>query len=202
MRMPRNLRHVKNVANELYHQLLEAREHGHETIADLPPDLTRDIGLSLSALIEVSTESRELEATIREQLESVLATLLPPTATGTVSVETTQDEVARAIGDRPRWRDRDRSLKQSPRDFFDAHYPDYTEIGLTWPDLLKHDPDLYHRLHVHQSRHKSDRIALLTKSQAALSRLDSIRKADPSLSLDDLAKIVQVAVRKGRKKQI
>jgi hypothetical protein len=200
--MPQDLRNAKNVVTQLHGQLAEARERGCVTIGDLPPEVSHDIGVTLSTLIAASTESASLESAIRKQLVSALLALVPEATHRTPSTAPTSDRAARAIDGRPRWRDRDRSLKHSPRLFFDLHYPDYAEIGLMWPDLLKHDPELYRALHVHQNRHKSERIPLPTKSQAALTRLDNIRKANPDFPLDDLNRLIRVALRKTRKKTL
>lgn len=105
-------------------------------------------------------------------------------------------ELAQRITDRPRWACRSPSDKQTPLEFFFAHYPDAAQIQLTWVALRRHDPSLYSGLQVHRSRNKLDDIPLLTKSQAIIARVAAKRCAGVPVSLDEAERLARFFKRK------
>ncbi len=172
-----SLRQAKNAATGLHNKLAEVRYRGYESLGDLPPELLSGVNHHVSALM------------------AELVAILPPAVPESVA-----DKVHDNIARRPLWRDRDRSLGETSRAFFFRTYPDWKEISLTWPILLKHDKDLYHALKTQEHRNEADRIPLPTKTKTVLSKLARICLSDHSMSISDLHSAVRAASRLHRKR--
>ncbi len=170
---------TKDAVLDLQDRLIDARSRGYLALGDLPPDLLSEIRHRLSAVLS--------------EAASALAKDEQRPADNTIEA---------TISNRPRWNDRDQSLKQSPRDFFLAHYPDWQSMGLTGPILKRLDPVLYARLATHGNRYPQERIRLPTRAHTAFARYAKIVEADKTLTIEDMERIVRAVRRKTRKRRL
>ena len=184
----RSIPDAKRMTYRVIDLFADASNLGYETIGEIPIELRQELQRYVAALYSDLARMNELE------LKEVLSDC------GAEKLFRENEERAVELSKRPRWSDRNPSLKQTPGDFFYQHYSDWHELGLSWAELRQLDYPLYNILMVQQSRGKIDRIPLPNRTKTVVDVLKGISLPDSSTPLASLAAAFRALARTDRKR--